>query len=347
MKDLKNYSLKQHNTFGIDVRCKRFVEFDSEDEVVKFVTGGELTEPFFVLGGGANILFTKDFNGTILHSAIRGARCEERLRVGEPCSGMRGARCEVRFGSGVEWDDVVAYSIDHGLYGAENLSIIPGEVGASAVQNIGAYGVEVKDLITTVEAIDLKTGEKVVFENSDCEYGYRQSKFKNEWKGRYFITYVTYKFEKEFRPKLEYGNILSYLESHGTKNPTAQELRNDIIEIRNSKLPDTKVLGNGGSFFINPIVGRAKYEELRTNYPDMPHYTIDEEHEKIPAGWLIEKCGWKGKSLGRAGVYEKQALVLVNRGGASGEEILNLCRNICDDVKKQFDIEIHPEVNII
>ncbi len=336
MKDLRNYSLKQHNTFGIDVRCKRFVEFDNEDEVVKFVTGGELTEPFFVLGGGANILFTKDFNGTILHSAIRGARCE-----------VRGARCEVRFGSGVEWDDVVAYSIDHGLYGAENLSIIPGEVGASAVQNIGAYGVEVKDLITTVEAIDLKTGEKVVFENSDCEYGYRQSKFKNEWKGRYFITYVTYRFEKEFRPKLEYGNILSYLESHGIKNPTAQELRNAIIEIRNSKLPDTKVLGNGGSFFINPIVGRAKYEELRKDYPEMPHYTIDEEHEKIPAGWLIEKCGWKGKSLGRAGVYEKQALVLVNRGGASGEEILNLCRAICDGVKKQFDIEIHPEVNII
>jgi UDP-N-acetylmuramate dehydrogenase len=332
MKDLKNYSLKQHNTFGIDVRCKRFVEFAHEEEVVKFITGGELTEPFFVLGGGANILFTKDFNGTILPSAIKDVHRDGNL---------------LRFGSGVEWDDVVAYSIDHGLYGAENLSIIPGEVGASAVQNIGAYGVEVKDLITTVEAIDLKTGEKVVFENSDCEYGYRQSKFKNEWKGRYFITYVTYKFEKEFRPKLEYGNILSYLESHGKKNPTAQELRNAIIEIRNSKLPDTKVLGNGGSFFINPIVGRAKYEELRTNYPDMPHYTIDEEHEKIPAGWLIEKCGWKGKSLGRAGVYEKQALVLVNRGGASGEEILNLCRAICDDVNKQFDIEIHPEVNII
>lgn len=332
MKDLRNYSLKLHNTFGIDAKCSRFVEFAHEEEVVKFITGGELTEPFFVLGGGANILFTKDFNGTILHSAIKDVNRDGNL---------------LRFGSGVEWDDVVAYSIDHGLYGAENLSIIPGEVGASAVQNIGAYGVEVKDLITTVEAIDLKTGEKVVFENSDCEYGYRQSKFKNEWKGRYFITYVTYRFEKVFRPKLEYGNILSYLESHGTKNPTAQELRNAIIEIRNSKLPDTKVLGNGGSFFINPIVGRAKYEELRTNYPEMPHYTIDEEHEKIPAGWLIEKCGWKGKSLGRAGVYEKQALVLVNRGGASGEEILNLCRAICDDVKKQFDIEIHPEVNII
>ena len=332
MKDLRNYSLKQHNTFGIDAKCSRFVEFAHEEEVVKFVTGGELTEPFFVLGGGANILFTKDFNGTILHSAIKDVHRDGNL---------------LRFGSGVEWDDVVAYSIAHGLYGAENLSIIPGEVGASAVQNIGAYGVEVKDLITTVEAIDLKTGEKVVFENGDCEYGYRQSKFKNEWKGRYFITYVTYRFEKVFRPKLEYGNILSYLESHGKNNPTAQELRNAIIEIRNSKLPDTKVLGNGGSFFINPIVGRAKYEELRTNYPDMPHYTIDEEHEKIPAGWLIEKCGWKGKSLGRAGVYEKQALVLVNRGGASGEEILNLCRNICDDVKKQFDIEIHPEVNII
>ncbi len=332
MKDLRNYSLKQHNTFGIDAKCSRFVEFDSEDEVVKFVTGGELTEPFFVLGGGANILFTKDFNGTILHSAIKDVHRDGNL---------------LRFGSGVEWDSVVSYAVENGLYGSENLSIIPGEVGASAVQNIGAYGVEVKDLITTVEAIDLKTGEKVVFENSDCEYGYRQSKFKNEWKGRYFITYVTYKFEKVFRPKLEYGNILSYLESHGKNNPTAQELRNAIIEIRNSKLPDTKVLGNGGSFFINPIVGRAKFEELRKDYPEMPHYTIDEEHEKIPAGWLIEKCGWKGKSLGRAGVYEKQALVLVNRGGASGEEILNLCRAICDDVKKQFDIEIHPEVNII
>jgi UDP-N-acetylmuramate dehydrogenase len=332
MKDLKNYSLKLHNTFGIDAKCSRFVEFAHEEEVVKFVTGGELTEPFFVLGGGANILFTKDFNGTILHSAIKDVHRDGNL---------------LRFGSGVEWDSVVSYAVENGLYGSENLSIIPGEVGASAVQNIGAYGVEVKDLITTVEAIDLKTGEKVVFENSDCEYGYRQSKFKNEWKGRYFITYVTYRFEKVFRPKLEYGNILSYLESHGKKNPTAQELRNAIIEIRNSKLPDTKVLGNGGSFFINPIVGRAKYEELRTNYPEMPHYTIDEEHEKIPAGWLIEKCGWKGKSLGRAGVYEKQALVLVNRGGASGEEILNLCRAICDDVKKQFDIEIHPEVNII
>ncbi len=332
MKDLRNYSLKQHNTFGIDAKCSRFVEFAHEEEVVKFITGGELTEPFFVLGGGANILFTKDFNGTILHSAIKDVHRDGNL---------------LRFGSGVEWDSVVSYAVENGLYGSENLSIIPGEVGASAVQNIGAYGVEVKDLITTVEAIDLKTGEKVVFENSDCEYGYRQSKFKNEWKGRYFITYVTYRFEKVFRPKLEYGNILSYLESHGKNNPTAQELRNAIIEIRNSKLPDTKVLGNGGSFFINPIVGRAKFEELRTNYPEMPHYTIDEEHEKIPAGWLIEKCGWKGKSLGRAGVYEKQALVLVNRGGASGEEILNLCRNICDDVKKHFDIEIHPEVNII
>lgn len=332
MKDLKNYSLKLHNTFGIDAKCSRFVEFAHEEEVVKFVTGGELTEPFFVLGGGANILFTKDFNGTILHSAIKDVHRDGNL---------------LRFGSGVEWDSVVSYAVENGLYGSENLSIIPGEVGASAVQNIGAYGVEVKDLITAVEAVDLKTGEKVVFENSDCEYGYRQSRFKNEWKGRYFITYVTYRFEKEFRPKLEYGNILSYLESHGKNNPTAQELRNAIIEIRNSKLPDTKVLGNGGSFFINPIVGRAKYEELRTTYPEMPHYTIDEEHEKIPAGWLIEKCGWKGKSLGRAGVYEKQALVLVNRGGASGEEILNLCRAICVDVKKQFDIEIHPEVNII
>lgn len=332
MKDLRNYSLKLHNTFGIDAKCSRFVEFAHEEEVVKFVTGGELTEPFFVLGGGANILFTKDFNGTILHSAIKDVHRDGNL---------------LRFGSGVEWDSVVSYAVENGLYGSENLSIIPGDVGASAVQNIGAYGVEVKDLITAVEAIDLKTGEKVVFENSDCEYGYRQSKFKNEWKGRYFITYVTYRFEKEFRPKLEYGNILSYLESHGKNKPTAQELRNAIIEIRNSKLPDTKVLGNGGSFFINPIVSKSKYEELAAKYHDMPHYTVDSESEKIPAGWMIEQCGWKGKSLGRAGVYEKQALVLVNRGGATGAEILELCNRICHDVYEKFGVEIYPEVNII
>lgn len=332
MKDLKNYSLKLHNTFGIDAKCSRFVEFAHEEEVVKFVTGGELTEPFFVLGGGANILFTKDFNGTILHSAIKDVHRDGNL---------------LRFGSGVEWDSVVSYAVENGLYGSENLSIIPGDVGASAVQNIGAYGVEVKDLIKSVEAIDLSSGEKVVFSNEDCQYGYRQSRFKNEWKGRYFITHVTYRFEKEFCPKLEYGNILSYLESHGKNKPTAQELRNAIIEIRNSKLPDTKVLGNGGSFFINPIVGRAKFEELRKDYPEMPHYTIDEEHEKIPAGWLIEKCGWKGKSLGRAGVYEKQALVLVNRGGATGAEILELCNRICHDVYEKFGVEIYPEVNII
>ncbi len=336
MKDIHDYSLLAHNTFGIEARCRRFLEFVSIEEAQQLV--GSLTEkdnPLLILGSGSNLLLTGDYQGTVLHSAIHGIHVVEQDDV-----------VYLECGSGEIFDDVVAFAVEHGYHGAENLSIIPGEVGASAVQNIGAYGVEAKDIIYKVEAVEIATGKVVVFNNEDCEYSYRQSKFKHEWRDKYLVTHVAYRLSKKFTPDLDYGNIRTALAAKGIDNPTAQQLRDVIIEIRNAKLPDPKVQGNAGSFFMNPIVDKAKYEELAAQYTNMPHYTIDAEHEKIPAGWMIDQCGWKGKSLGKAGVHDKQALVLVNRGGATGEEILKLCNTICKDVFEKFGIEIHPEVNI-
>jgi UDP-N-acetylmuramate dehydrogenase len=229
----------------------------------------------------------------------------------------------------------------------ENLSLIPGDVGASAVQNIGAYGVEAKDLICSVEAVEIATGKLLTIDAADCGYAYRQSRFKQEWRNKYLITSVTYQLSQTFIPHLDYGNIRAELERKGIAEPTAQQLRDSIIEIRNAKLPDPKVEGNAGSFFMNPIVGREKYEQLAALYDGMPHYEVDSDYVKIPAGWMIDQCGWKGKSLGRAGVHSKQALVLVNRGGATGQEIVALSDTIRRDVKDKFGIDIYPEVNII
>lgn len=338
MKDIKNYSLLAHNTFGIEARCHRFLEYSSVEEAQQIVSS--LTtedEPLLILGGGSNLLLTGDYPGTVLHSAIKGIKV---LSVKEPASVF------LECGSGEVFDDVVAFAVENGYHGAENLSIIPGEVGASAVQNIGAYGVEAKDIIYKVEAVEIATGKLVVFDNADCEYSYRQSKFKHEWRDKYLVTHVIYRLSRTFVPDLDYGNIRSSLEKKGIASPTAQQLREVIIEIRNAKLPDPKVQGNAGSFFMNPIVEKTKYEELASQYLGMPHYTIDAEHEKIPAGWMIDQCGWKGKSLGKAGVHDKQALVLVNRGGATGADIVRLCETIQKDVKEKFGIEIHPEVNI-
>ncbi len=336
MKDIFNYSLLTHNTFGIDAKCKRFLEYSSVEEaqqVVASLTADD--QPLLILGGGSNLLLTGDYEGTVLHSAIKGIEAKEDAdSVFLTC------------GSGEVFDDVVAYAVEHGYHGAENLSIIPGEVGASAVQNIGAYGVEAKDIIYKVEAVEIATGKVVTFDNADCAYSYRQSKFKYEWRDKYLVTHVTYRMSKTFKPDLDYGNIRSSLEAKGIETPTAQQLRDVIIEIRNAKLPDPKVQGNAGSFFMNPIVDKVQYERLAALYPNMPHYTIDAEHEKIPAGWMIDQCGWKGKSLGRAGVHDKQALVLVNRGGAKGEDIIRLCEAIQQDVEAKFAIKIYPEVNI-
>lgn len=338
MKDIKNYNLLNHNTFGISGNCRRFVEFDNVDELqtcVRSITAED--KPLLIIGGGSNLLLTRDFPGLVLHSAIMGRE------VVKESDGKVWLRC----GSGETWDDIVAYVVEKGWHGAENLSLIPGEVGASAVQNIGAYGAEAKDLITKVEAVEIATGNVVEFSNEDCRYAYRQSRFKDEWKDHYVITYVTYCFSLDFCPDLDYGNIRHSLEEQGISKPTAQQLRQTIINIREAKLPDPKVTGNAGSFFMNPVVGRDVYERLAAQYEGMPHYVVDADHIKIPAGWMIEQCGWKGASLGRAGVHDRQALVLVNRGGATGEEVVTLYKRIIEDVRAKFGIEIHPEVNVI
>lgn len=349
MKDIRDYSLLAHNTFGIDAKCKRFLEYSSVEEAQQIVAGLTVADqPLLILGGGSNLLLTGDYEGTVIHSAIKGIEVldNETLAAAEGENLKNPDLVFLNCGSGEVFDDVVAYAVEHGYHGAENLSIIPGEVGASAVQNIGAYGVEAKDIIYKVEAVEIATGKLVAFDNQDCQYCYRQSRFKHEWKDKYLVTHVIYRLSKHFVPDLDYGNIRTSLTAKGIENPTAQQLRDVIIEIRNAKLPDPKVQGNAGSFFMNPIVEKAKYEELAAQYSGMPHYTIDAGHEKIPAGWMIDQCGWKGKSLGRAGVHDKQALVLVNRGGATGQEIVSLCETIRKDVKQKFGIDIHPEVNV-
>lgn len=337
MKDFYDFNLKEHNTFGIDVKCRRFIEFESVDELLQIVNSlTDADKPLLVLGGGSNMLFTADYEGTVLHSAIKGhvaVQTDEGIML----------RC----GSGEVWDDIVSLCVSNRMYGAENLSLIPGDVGASAVQNIGAYGAEAKDIILKVEAVDLQTGKMCEFTNEECEYAYRKSKFKGEWRNRFVIIYVTYKLSEVFCPCLDYGNIRAELEKRNIKVPTAEQLRNVIIDIRNEKLPDPKVEGNAGSFFMNPVVPKAKYEELVARFGNVPHYSVDDNNEKIPAGWMIDQCGWKGKSLGKAGVHSRQALVLVNRGGAEGKDVVALCDAIKRDVKDKFGIDIVPEVNII
>ena len=333
MKDLKNYSLKAHNTFGIDAKCSRFLEFENELEAAEVAQIlRKSTLPYIIIGGGSNLLLTKDFEGIVVRSGIKGYTFD--------------GDC-MECGSGEVWDDMVAVSIQAGYYGMENLSLIPGDVGASAVQNIGAYGVEAKDLIVNVWAIEIATGKACMWRNEECGYSYRQSRFKHDWKNQYLIIRVSYRLSRTFTPHLDYGNIRAELEKKGIAEPTAQQLRDVIIDIRNAKLPDPKVMGNAGSFFMNPIVSREKYEALAATYENMPHYPVDAAHEKIPAGWMIDQCGWKGKKMGRAGVHDKQALVLVNCGGAKGEEIVALCQQIQHDVKAKFGIDIYPEVNII
>lgn len=332
----ENYSLLAHNTFGIEARCRRFVTYDSVEELVQYLeTEKDSCKPLFHIGGGSNLLFLGDFDGTILHSHIHD--------IQETPTGLRA-------GAAVVWDDFVAYSLAHGWYGLENLSLIPGEVGASAVQNIGAYGAEAKDFISEVECLNLETGQIRTFNNEECCYSYRQSIFKQqENKNRWAVLYVTFRLSRTFVPHLDYGGIRAELErlQISLDTLTAEQLRQVIIAIRRNKLPDPSIQGNAGSFFMNPIVSRTHFEKLQVLYPDMPHYDVADGSVKIPAAWMIEQCGWKGRALGSAAVHDRQALVLVNRGGATGQDIINLCETIRHDVRKRFDIDIHPEVNIL
>lgn len=337
MKERRNDSLLAHNTFGMEVKAAVFVEYDSVEELKQLLADRtRWAGPWLHIGGGSNLLFTKDYAGMVLHSAIRGFEVvyEDDEQV------------QVRVGAGEVWDDFVAYAVRHEWYGAENLSLIPGEVGASAVQNIGAYGVEVKDLIVQVETLEVATGNERTFRNEDCRYAYRESIFKKEWKGQYIVTHVTYALSKRPVFRLEYGNVRCELEKRGGE-VTLSQVRDTIIAVRKDKLPDPAVQGNAGSFFMNPLVPVEQYEALKQQYPDMPHYDAGNGRVKIPAAWMIDRCGWKGKRCGHVGVHDKQALVLVNLGGATGEEVMALAEQIQASVERQFGIRISPEVNYI
>lgn len=337
MKELYNCSLLPYNTFGMDVKASRFVEYASVEELRGLWNAErEAVARALHIGGGSNLLFTSDYEGLILHSAIKGYTVVKETEE----------EVEVRVGAGEVWDDFVAYTVANGWYGAENLSLIPGEVGASAVQNIGAYGVEAKDLIVSVDTFGLETGEERRFMREECRYAYRESVFKQELKGKYAVTFVTYRLKKHPVFHLEYGNIRAELEKQGCQ-VDLENVRRIIIAIRQTKLPDPKVLGNAGSFFMNPVVPKMQFEALLAQYPDMPHYPVDDAHVKIPAGWMIDRCGWKGKRVGHAGVHEKQALVLVNCGGATGKEVMHLAEEIVASVRERFGVTIRPEVNYI
>lgn len=334
MIDKKNYSLKAHNTFGIDAQCDRFIEYSSVSELQQFLADRPVNVPLLSIGQGSNILFTQDFHGIVLHSAIKGIN----LIASDSDTVL------VEAGAGEVWDDFVSTCIKRGYYGIENLSLIPGEVGASAIQNIGAYGVEAKDSIEAVTAIDIEHNRIVILDKTHCRYAYRSSRFKTDWKGRYIITHVLYRLHKTFQPNLEYGALKRELSERNLNVLTAQTLREVIIDIRRSKLPDPKQIGSAGSFFMNPIISSEQFELLRPLYPDMPHYDMGNNRVKVPAGWMIEQLGWKGRRVGCVGVYSKQALVIVNYGGASGDDVARLSQRIQQDVQKHFGIEIKPEV---
>ncbi len=327
-----NCSLAGRNTFGMDVRADHLLEWSTPEELISQLQ--DIEKPVLMIGGGSNLLFMGDFNGTVIHSTI------STIEV----LGRTGDNVHVKVGAGVVWDDFVAWCTVHGLWGVENLSAIPGEVGAGAVQNIGAYGVEAKDVIDTVQTICLEDGSERDFSNSECKYAYRQSIFKNELKGRYAVAYVIFNLSGTPQPKLGYGALEQEVERMG--GPTLGNIRQAVISIRDSKLPDPKVLGNAGSFFMNPVVTEHEFNIIRNSHPDVPSYPAP-GGIKVPAGWLIEKCGWKGRSLGPAAVYDKQALVLVNKGGATGADIKRLADTIIGDVKKKFGITLSTEVNYI
>ena len=336
MKIFRDYSLLPHNTFGMDVKASVFIEYASVEELKEVLSLYVKDNQWLHIGKGSNLLFIGDYSGIILHSAIKGYEVihEDTKEV------------VVRVGAGEVWDDFVAMTVENEWYGAENLSLIPGEVGASAVQNIGAYGVEAKDLIVGVEAIEVSTGKESIFKNEECGYAYRESVFKSSLKYQYLVTHVSYRLKKTPCYHLDYGNIRLELEKQKVRLALAN-VRQAIISIREAKLPDPKLQGNAGSFFMNPVISRKHFEALLVDYPLMPHYEVDAESIKIPAAWMIDQCGWKGKRLGRAGVHDKQALVLVNLGGAVGAEVIALSEAIQKSVYEKFGINILPEVNFI
>ncbi len=352
-------SILKMNTMGFDVVAKHFYEINSLIELDELIEKNIFDDDkFLILGGGSNILFTNEyFDGTIIHSNLKGitifdadSDADSDSDTDSEARKLRDSETQrlitVRCMSGEVWKDFVDFTIKNNLYGLENLVDIPGSVGASPVQNIGAYGVEVKDCIDCVYTIDLTNGKRVIFNNEDCHFGYRDSIFKRKENKKYFIVAVDFKLKTKGELKLEYGNIKTYLEDNNIVSPTLFDVANAIKTIRAEKLPEVGLVGSVGSFFQNPIVEFNVFQRLKETYPDMPSYPND-KGVKIPAGWLIDKAGWKGHKENHVGVWDKQALVLVHYGGGNPEEILDLMKKIQDSVKEKFGIEIKPEVNIV
>lgn len=331
----ENISLKKYNTFGIDVNAKRFVSVDSLYELKNIL---KKEQNVFIISGGSNMLLTKDIEELVIHLNLKGISIDRE----------NDNSVYLTVNTGENWHEFVLWCISLNYGGLENLSLIPGNVGTCPIQNIGAYGVEVKDTITKVEALEIETGKLVVFSNEECEFGYRNSIFKNQAKGKYIITSVSFELTKKNHTlNTSYGAIEQELALKNITKPSIKNISDAIISIRQSKLPDPNKIGNSGSFFKNPVISSSHFEKLKSKFPEIPHYTISESSIKIPAGWLIEQSGFKGKRFGNYGVHEKQALVLVNYGNATGKNIYQLAQSIQNTIKSKFSINLEIEVNII
>ena len=331
----ENISLKKYNTFGIDVNAKRFISITSVYELQQLL---KIEQDIFLISGGSNMLLTDNIDKLVVHIDIKGISIDRENHND----------IYLTVNAGENWHEFVLWCVSQKYGGLENLSLIPGNVGTCPIQNIGAYGVEVKDTISKVEAIEIKTGKLVSFSNSECNFGYRNSIFKNEVKGKYILTSVSFQLTKrEHNLNTSYGAIETELASKNIQKPTLKDVSDAVIAIRKSKLPDPKVIGNSGSFFKNPIISSELFFKLKSKYPNIPSYPISETEVKVPAGWLIEQSGFKGKRFGDYGVHKKQALVLVNYGNATGKEIYSLAKKIQSFIKLNFEIDLEIEVNII
>lgn len=333
------YSLKAHNTFGIDAQADWFITYDSLEDLQKLISDEYFQECRLLhIGSGSNLLFLTNYHGIVLQSLITSLECE--------VSSDEAGSVSLRVGAGMLWDDLVAYCVGQGYWGIENLSLIPGTVGAAAIQNIGAYGVEVSSVVEAVEAVHRRTGEHRTFSNQDCYYAYRYSAFKEAEMQDWLVVYVRLRLCQTARPVLGYAGLQDELKASGTQ-PSLEAIRSAVIRIRQSKLPDTSELGSAGSFFMNPTVEAEEAQRLLQSYPNMPTYPQAGGRVKLSAGWLIDQAGYKGYKRGRAGVYERQALVLVNLGGATGQEIAQLAEEVQQAVLEKYGVQLHPEVRYI
>jgi len=334
---LENVSLKPYNSFAIDVNAHYFAEIKSAQELKElFETNLLKTQKLLVVGGGSNILFTQDFDGLIIKIGIKGVTFE-----------VHGTDVLVKSGAGEVWNDFVNYCVANNFAGVENLSLIPGTVGASPIQNIGAYGVELKDVFESCSAFEIKTGQIKTFRFEDCHFGYRESIFKGELKGQYIITEVTFRLSSQSKLNTSYGAIEAELQKREIDNPNIADISAAVSHIRVSKLPDPSTIGNAGSFFKNPVIEKYEFADIVALHPDVVHYPTPDGKIKLAAGWLIEQCGWKGKKVGQTGTWKNQALVLVNHGNATGTEVFSFSEQIIDSVKSTFGVTLEREVNIL